>query len=74
MRLYDYDFCHNLVYGGWDFGIINNLRDARDEIKQNFEEMDFENASVHEEMRGIVDEMISEIDQLISTIQSVQFR
>lgn len=32
MGLYDYNFCHNLLYGGWDAGIINNLQDACREI------------------------------------------
>ncbi|MDQ0227329.1 hypothetical protein [Metabacillus niabensis] len=74
MALYTYDFCHDLLYGGWDSGIINNLEDAKREIKQNFEDMDLENASVQEEMRQIIDEMIAELDQLISTIKSVNFR
>lgn len=74
MALYTYDFCHGLLYGGWDTGIINNLEDAKREIKQNFEDMDFENASVQEDMQAIIDEMIAEIDQLIATIQSVHFK
>ncbi|GGB57514.1 hypothetical protein F3157_14985 [Virgibacillus dakarensis] len=74
MGLYDYDFCHNLLYGGWDSGIINNLKDARDEIKQNFKDMDLENASVGEDMGAIVDEMVAELDRLISEIESVHFR
>ncbi|MDQ0233141.1 hypothetical protein J2S19_004482 [Metabacillus malikii] len=36
--------------------------------------MDFENASAKEEMQQIVDDMISELNQLISTIQAVHFR
>ncbi|WLR42584.1 hypothetical protein LC087_18180 [Bacillus carboniphilus] len=74
MRLYDYQFCNNLINGGWDSGIINNLKDARDEIKQNFKQMDFDNASTHEDMRDIVEEMVAEINQLISTIEAVYFR
>ncbi|UAC49670.1 hypothetical protein K6959_07685 [Bacillus aquiflavi] len=74
MGLYEADFCHRLLYGGWDFGIINNLQDAVDEIKQNFEDMDLENASVEEEMRAIVDEMVTELTQLINKIESVHFR
>ncbi|USK34059.1 hypothetical protein LIT25_00955 [Bacillus sp. F19] len=76
MGLYDYDFCHGIVYGSWglDSGIINNLQDAIDEIKQNFEDMDLENASVQEEMKVIIDQMISELNRLIDTINSVQFR
>ena len=74
MQLYDYDFCHNLLYAGWDGGIVNNLNDARHEILQNFDQMDFENASAYEEMREIVEGMVAEIDQLLSKIQSVQFK
>ncbi len=75
MALYDYDFCHRLVYGkGWDKGIIAYLEDAQDKIKKNFEDMDVENASVGEEMKSIVDEMIAEIEKLISDIESVHFR
>jgi phage host-nuclease inhibitor protein Gam len=73
MALYTYDFCYGVVNGGWDSGIINNLEDAKREIKQNFEQMDFENASVQEDMQALIDEMIAEIDQLIATIQAVQF-
>jgi hypothetical protein len=36
--------------------------------------MDFENASAYEEMREIVEGMVAEIDQLLSKIQSVQFK
>ncbi|TXL65729.1 hypothetical protein FHP05_06300 [Cerasibacillus terrae] len=74
MGLYDYNFCHNLLYGGWDSGIINNLQDACREIQQNFEQMDLENASVEEEMREIVNEMITELNRLINDIQSTHFR
>lgn len=74
MGLYDYKFCHNLLYGGWDSGIINNLQDACREIQQNFEQMDLENASVEEEMREIVNEMITELNRLINDIQSTHFR
>ncbi|MEH7180118.1 hypothetical protein [Neobacillus vireti] len=76
MALYDYDFCKHIVYGSWGFdsGIINNLQDAIDEIKKNFEDMDLENASVQEEMKVIIDQMISELKSLIDTINSVQFR
>lgn len=75
MGLYTASFCHDVLYsGGWDSGVLNNLQDARNEIIQNFEQMDLENASVQEEMGEIVQQMITEIDQLISRIQSVSFR
>ncbi|WP_232231198.1 MULTISPECIES: hypothetical protein [Virgibacillus] len=74
MALYDRDFCRGLLYGGWDSGIINNLKDARKEIKQNFTDMDLENASVQEHMGTIVDEMVNELNQLIAEIESIHFR
>lgn len=74
MGLYDYNFCHSLLYGGWDSGIINNLQDACREIQENFEQMDLENASVEEEMREIVNKMITELNRLIDDIQSTHFR
>lgn|GEM_PF-3276155 len=74
MALYTYSFCHDLLYGGWDSGIINNLEDARHEIIQNFNDMDLENASVQKEMEEIVNDMVAEIDRLIDRIQSISFR
>lgn len=74
MGLYDATFCNDLVYGGWDSGIINNLRDARNEIRQNLEHMDFENAKAEQEMRAIVEEMTTELNQLIGEIESIHFR
>ncbi|AUJ23559.1 hypothetical protein [Virgibacillus dokdonensis] len=74
MALYDRDFCRGLLYAGWDAGIINNLQDARKEIKQNFADMDLENASVEEHMEAIVNEMVHELQQLISEIESIHFR
>ncbi len=74
MALYTYSFCHDLLYGGGDSGIINNLEDARHEIIQNFNDMDLENASVQKEMEEIVNDMVAEIDRLIDRIQSISFR
>ncbi|WP_243291860.1 hypothetical protein [Bacillus sp. FJAT-47783] len=73
MGLYDDEFCHNIVYGTWDLGVIHHLRDALHEIKKNFEEMDLENASVEQEMEEIIDQMVTELSELIETIQSVHF-
>ena len=69
MALYTSSFCFYLVSG-----ISSSLEDAKYEIKKNFEQMDLENASVEEEMREMIEEMIAEIDQLLATIQSVHFR
>ncbi|MCM3410040.1 hypothetical protein [Metabacillus litoralis] len=69
MALYTSSFCYNIVSG-----ISSSLEDAKYEIKKNFEQMDLENASVEEEMREMIEEMIAEIDQLLATIQSVHFR
>lgn len=69
MALYTSGFCYNLVSS-----ISSSLEDAKYEIKKNFEQMDLENASVEEEMREMIEEMIAEIDQLLATIQSVHFR
>jgi UDP-glucose 4-epimerase len=74
MGLYTSSFCHDILHAGWDTGVIDNLQDARNEIIQNFGQMDLENASVLEEMEEIVQQMITEIDQLISRINSVSFR
>ncbi|WP_102027710.1 hypothetical protein [Salirhabdus sp. Marseille-P4669] len=74
MGLYTYSFCQGILYANLDSGVIDNLEDARHEILQNFNQMDLDNASVQEEMRDIVDDMVSEIDRLINRIQSVSFR
>ena len=74
MGLYTSSFCHDILHAGWDAGVIDNLQDARNEIIQNFGQMDLENASVLEEMEEIVQQMITELDQLISRINSVSFR
>ncbi|CAM3924579.1 hypothetical protein D1970_18195 [Mesobacillus zeae] len=74
MRLYDYDFCHGIVHGGWGGGIIGSLNDMRESLWENFREMDFENADAKEEMRDVIEEMTAEINDLISDIQSVHFR
>ncbi len=74
MALYTQSFCHDLLYGGWDSGIINNLEFARNEIIKNFNDMDLENASVQREIEEIVNEMVSEIDRLIDRIQAISFR
>ncbi|WP_026909346.1 hypothetical protein [Paucisalibacillus globulus] len=74
MGLYTASFCHDILHAGWDAGVIDNLQDAINEINQNFGQMDLENASVLEEMEEIVQQMNTELEQLISRINSVSFR
>lgn len=54
--------------------IIFFLEDAKEGIQKNFEQMDLENASVEEEMREKIEEMIRELNRLIVAIESVPFR
>ncbi|KAB7667704.1 hypothetical protein [Bacillus sp. B1-b2] len=69
MALYTSNFSYGMVSD-----IVSSLEDAKHEIKENFDQMDLENASVQEEMSEKVESMISEINQLIFSIQSVHFR
>ncbi|KLV27989.1 hypothetical protein CHH55_23915 [Niallia circulans] len=54
--------------------MISFLEDAKEGIQKNFEQMDLENASVEEEMREKIEEMIIELNRLIVAIESVPFR